>query len=74
MKTTKTVRDDGLRLAVDAAGSHYQLAKALGVGLPSLMRWQRVPPHRVIEIERLFSIDREVLRPDLHPPRPSGAL
>ena len=73
MATSKRkIRDDGLRLAVQAAGSRYQLAKALGIGLPSLTRWRQIPHARVIEIERLFNIDREQLRPDLYPPRKTG--
>jgi DNA-binding transcriptional regulator YdaS (Cro superfamily) len=65
----KRIRDEGLRLAVAAAGSRYRLAKALKLALPTLTRWHRIPSHHVIKIERLFSIDRERLRPDLHPPR-----
>jgi DNA-binding transcriptional regulator YdaS (Cro superfamily) len=65
----KKIKDAGLRRAVAAAGSRYQLAKALKIGLSSLTRWRQIPPRRVIEIERLFSIDREQLRPDLYPPR-----
>jgi DNA-binding transcriptional regulator YdaS (Cro superfamily) len=68
MRKSKSA-DDGLARAFAAAGSRYKLAKALKIGLPAVMKWRRVPPHRVIEIERLFGIDREILRPDLHPQR-----
>jgi len=68
-KSRRKISDEGLRLAVETAGSRYKLAKAIGINLPSVIRWKRIPSARVIQIEGLLGIDRENLRPDLYPPR-----
>jgi hypothetical protein len=42
------------------------LAKAMGVDQTTATRWQRrVPAERVLDVERLTGIPREVLRPDI---------
>lgn len=69
VKSKSSIRDGGLRAVVAIAGSRYQLAKAIGIRLPAVMRWKKVPSHRVIQLETLYGIDRERLRPDLYPPR-----
>jgi DNA-binding transcriptional regulator YdaS (Cro superfamily) len=65
-KSRKKIIDPGLRLAVEKAGSRYKLARALQIGLPSVMRWKRVPTGRIIQIEKVLQIDRQLLRPDLY--------
>jgi DNA-binding transcriptional regulator YdaS (Cro superfamily) len=62
--------DDGLRAAINAAGGESPFAAALGIVVQSLRDWKRVPPHRVLQVEKITGIDREKLRPDLYPPGP----
>jgi DNA-binding transcriptional regulator YdaS (Cro superfamily) len=65
--------DSGLKAAIEAAGSKYRLAQSLGIRPQALQTWRRVPPARVLEIEAIWKVPREVLRPDLYaPPRPPG--
>jgi hypothetical protein len=59
-------KDAGLRAAVARAGSCYRLAKALGLTPSAVLRWQRVPLKRVIQVEQVTGIRREALRPDLY--------
>lgn len=42
-----------------------ELAKRLGITPQSIAQWQRVPPERIIDVERITGIPREQLRPDL---------
>jgi DNA-binding transcriptional regulator YdaS (Cro superfamily) len=58
--------DEGLRLAIEKAGSMRQLAFALGIGSPALWEWKRVPAHRLLQVEAVTKIPREKLRPDLY--------
>jgi TorA maturation chaperone TorD/DNA-binding transcriptional regulator YdaS (Cro superfamily) len=60
------MRDDGLRLAIDAAGGISALARGLGIAQPSVSSWSRVPAERVVVIEALTGVRRERLRPDLY--------
>lgn len=59
-------RDPGLQLAISKAGGIGKLARSIGVSQPSVSTWCRVPPHRVIQVERLTGINRRILRPDLY--------
>ncbi len=61
--------DAGLRLAIEAAGSKYRLAKLLGITPPSVLGWKRVPITRVLQVERVTGVAREKLRPDFYPAR-----
>lgn len=48
-----------------------KLARALGNITPqAISQWKRVPPERVIEVERATGISRHVLRPDIFGPEP----
>lgn len=44
-----------------------ELGTALGVDKSTMLRWERgrVPAERVLDVERLTGISRDVLRPDL---------
>ncbi len=60
------MRDEGLKLAIDAAGGISALARGLGIAQPSVSSWERVPAERVVAIETLTGVAREQLRPDLY--------
>jgi DNA-binding transcriptional regulator YdaS (Cro superfamily) len=57
-----------LKMAMKAAGGEAKLAAALGISLPALYDWRRIPPARVLQIEAVTGVRREILRPDLYPP------
>src|ERR1700757_3850690 len=59
------MRDQGLHLAIHAAGGVGALARKMGIAQPSLSNWNRVPAERVLKVETITGIDRAVLRPDL---------
>jgi DNA-binding transcriptional regulator YdaS (Cro superfamily) len=59
-------RSDGLRLAIEAAGSVSALARALGLSQQALWEWRRVPSHRILQVEAITNVPREKLRPDLY--------
>lgn len=60
-------RDDALDDAFRATGGALRLARALGITAQAVSQWQRVPPLRVLQVERVSSISRYRLRPDLYP-------
>lgn len=51
------------------------LARIAGVDKASVSRWMkgRIPAERVLDVERITSIPRHELRPDLYPPPADGA-
>lgn len=59
-------RDAGLQAAIKAAGGIKPLARALGMSHPALIKWRRVPSHRIVQVEQATGIPREQLRPDLY--------
>lgn len=56
-----------VKLAAEKAGGIVKLSLALGLSRGAASQWRRVPAERVIEVERLTGIPREILRPDLYP-------
>ena len=60
------MRDHGLTETVRAAGGVAKLARRLGISQPSVSNWSRIPAERVVEVEVVTGIEREVLRPDLY--------
>jgi TorA maturation chaperone TorD len=60
------MREEGLRLAIEAAGGVGALARGLGIKQPSVSTWHRVPAERVLAVETVTGVRREVLRPDLY--------
>ena len=43
-----------------------RVARGLGLRSSAVAVWTRVPAERVVEVERITSIPREQLRPDLY--------
>jgi DNA-binding transcriptional regulator YdaS (Cro superfamily) len=59
--------DKVIKTAVDKAGGWRPLARALGIKAQSLQNWTRIPAERVLQIEKITGLRREVLRPDIYP-------
>lgn len=56
--------------AVSLAGGQSALAKKLGVKPQAVQQWVtagRIPPLRVIAVEKLTGVSRTALRPDIYP-------
>lgn len=53
-----------------ALGGQIGLAKALEVSPQAVAKWKhtKVPAERVLDLERVTSINRSLWRPDLYPP------
>jgi hypothetical protein len=63
-----TMRDAGLEQAINAAGGVASLARAIGISQPSVSAWSRIPAERVLAVEALTKVQRDILRPDLYGP------
>lgn len=61
-------RDPILQKAIAAANTAQELARRLGVTPQALSQWRRIPPLRVLDVERATGIPRHELRPDIYPP------
>lgn len=60
-------KSDALRRAVAAAGGQAEFARLIGVTAQAVSQWDKVPPLRVLEVERVSGVSRQELRPDLYP-------
>lgn len=60
-------KDEALQCAIEAAGTGDKLATELGITPQALSQWERVPPLRVLEVERITGVPRHRLRPDIYP-------
>jgi len=65
--------NEALNKSIKFAGSSKALAQMLGVTAQAISQWHRVPPARVMEIERLTGVSRYDLRPDIFGPAPSAS-
>jgi DNA-binding transcriptional regulator YdaS (Cro superfamily) len=63
-------KDKALREAISRAGGVSALARELGIDHAAISRWERAPPVRVLEIERITGVSRYRLRPDVYGPEP----
>jgi DNA-binding transcriptional regulator YdaS (Cro superfamily) len=59
-------REEGLLLAIKAAGGIRALARELGMSPQALSEWRRVPADRILQVEAVTKVRREKLRPDLY--------
>src|SRR5262245_18302986 len=64
----QTMRDAGLEQAIKAAGGVASLARGIGIAQPSVSAWSRIPAERVLAVEALTQVSRNILRPDLYGP------
>ncbi len=48
-------------------GLQARIAVACGISSAAVCKWRRVPAVRVLKVEEISGIPREVLRPDLYP-------
>lgn len=62
-----TKRMTPLDRAAAIAGSWTKLAGYIGVTPQAVSQWKRVPPSRVLAVERATGVSRHDLRPDLYP-------
>jgi DNA-binding transcriptional regulator YdaS (Cro superfamily) len=60
--------DKALAKAIKAAGGAAALAVKLRITKQAVGAWKRVPPGRVLEVERLTGVSRHALRPDIYGP------
>lgn len=69
-KTPETALEDVKR----ALGGNAGVATALGdLTSQAVSQWKRIPPARVIDVERLTGISRHDLRPDIFGEREASA-
>ena len=62
----RTMRDSGLEQAIKAAGGVASLARGIGIAQPSVSAWSRIPAERVLAVEAMTQVSRNILRPDLY--------
>lgn len=62
-----STKDPALERAKKQAGGANKLAAGLAITPQALSQWDKVPPLRVLEVERLSGVPREELRPDIYP-------
>jgi hypothetical protein len=55
---------------IELAGGPSALSRQIGVTPQAISQWRRVPPERVLEVERITGISRHELRPDIYGPAP----
>jgi hypothetical protein len=55
-----------INLAIEAAEGRRRLGRLLGISHQAIGSWDRVPAERLVDIEVLTGVGREVLRPDLY--------
>ena len=56
--------------AVETQGTQLKLARLLGITRSAIAQWKKVPPGRVLDVERITGISRHDLRPDVFGPKP----
>jgi hypothetical protein len=60
-------RDDPTMRWIERKQLFAAIALQCGISPASVRAWKRVPPLRVIDVERATGRPRHLIRPDLHP-------
>jgi DNA-binding transcriptional regulator YdaS (Cro superfamily) len=47
-------------------GTIARIAEAFGITHGAVAQWRKIPPERVLEVERITGISRHALRPDIY--------
>jgi DNA-binding transcriptional regulator YdaS (Cro superfamily) len=71
------MRDGGLKAAIKAAGGVRQLADLLKLNRQAVYQWERVPLERILQVEKVTGVARDILRPELYkawPQKNSSAI
>lgn len=71
MPDESQVPPDPLERAKAAVGGAVALGPLVGVTPQAVTQWKRVPPRRVLAVEKATGVPRHELRPDMYPP-PEG--
>ena len=66
----RDMRDAVLQRLIDTIGLR-ELSRRLRMSPNSLIKWRKVPAHRLIQLEEVTGVPRETLRPDLYR-KPAG--
>ena len=66
IRVLQRLNDNGLKTAIESVGGVQALASLLGLNRQSIYEWRRVPGKRIIQIEKVTGVPRDVLRPDLY--------
>jgi DNA-binding transcriptional regulator YdaS (Cro superfamily) len=59
-------RPAGLTKAIKAAGGLSSLARLLDITPQSIIKWTKIPRKRIVSIEQLTGVPRELLAPELY--------
>jgi DNA-binding transcriptional regulator YdaS (Cro superfamily) len=65
--TSEKPRPEIVVRVLEAAGGVRSLAQQLSVSESAVSQWRGIPPHRVLEVERITGISRHELCPKLYP-------
>jgi len=67
--------NDALEMAKQRAGGAVALSRALGgITSQAISQWEKVPASRVLDVERLTSVSRYELRPDIYGAAPQAEV